>query len=571
MCGLLVSNFNNTSFKKALSQQSFRGPDGNKILKFENILLGFNYLSITGKKKNYWQPYKLKNLVLLFNGEIYNYKELNKKIQKINKNFRSDSDTKTLINYFLCFGVDKTLKDIRGMWSLCLLDTKNNLLYLSRDRLGIKPLFYYKDKNNFIFSSSIKSINFLLQKKTIDKAYLKNYLIKGKLDDSKKTPFKSIFNFPKASLLKINLQNKRNINFNFKKFWQLNNKETYSINKTSNFKKLIDKNLALHSDIQKRVKAAIPLSSGLDSSYIQKKNITENYISISLAGNFFNEEVPVIKKFVKDKDLNHLFLNINKKDYSLQKFKKFIALLDQPIRSFNPYFQFLIRKKAKKLNVKVLQNGDGGDEVFGGYMYALPYMLNFFNKKSNSKLKSLKFAFLKDFAKQLSKVLSNNNLNKKIDLKEFLINRILKTHIPYWLRVDDEISMLNSIENRVPYLDHTILEYCMSIKTQFFYKGGFNKFFFREAIKKELPKYILEQRKIGKPGSSNIVTYTVLKKEILKIIDANFLKSYIRFSKSKLKKLFLEDVKEKNKLKSDFWFRVFFLYNWLKKNEKSYS
>ena len=147
MCGFLVSNINNASFKKALSQQSFRGPDGNKILKFDNILLGFNYLSITGKKKNYWQPYKLKNFVLLFNGEIYNYKELNKKIQKINKNFRSDSDTKTLINYFLCFGVDKTLKDIRGMWSLCLLDTKNNLLYISRDRLGIKPLFYYKDKN----------------------------------------------------------------------------------------------------------------------------------------------------------------------------------------------------------------------------------------------------------------------------------------------------------------------------------------------------------------------------------------------------------------------------------------
>ena len=167
MCGILISNTNTDLFKKGLDQQSFRGPDGNKTFKFDNVFLGFNYLSITGKKKEYWQPYKLKNLILLFNGEIYNYKELNQRILRINKNFKSDSDTKTLINHFFYFGVDKTLKNIRGMWSLCLLDTKKNFLYLSRDRLGIKPLFYYKDKNKFIFSSSIKSINFLLKKKKL--------------------------------------------------------------------------------------------------------------------------------------------------------------------------------------------------------------------------------------------------------------------------------------------------------------------------------------------------------------------------------------------------------------------
>ena len=105
----------------------------------------------------------------MFNGEIYNYKELNKRIQRVNKNFKSDSDTKTLINHFLYFGIDKTLKNLRGMWSLCLLDVNKKTMYLSRDRLGIKPLFYYKDKKKFIFSSSIKSINFLLKKKKLIK------------------------------------------------------------------------------------------------------------------------------------------------------------------------------------------------------------------------------------------------------------------------------------------------------------------------------------------------------------------------------------------------------------------
>ena len=336
----------------------------------------------------------------------------------------------------------------------------------------------------------------------------------------------------------------------------------------TNFKKLLDKNFLLHGDIQKRVKAVIPLSSGLDSTFIQKKNITKNYISISLSGDFFNEEVSVIKRFVKDKKLNHIFLEVKKKDYSSKKLKKFIELLDQPIRSLNPYFQFLIRKKAKTFNAKVLQNGDGGDEIFGGYYYALPYLLNFFNKKSNSKLKNLKFIFLKEFAEELSKKNFLNKNQKKIDLKQFLFSRILKTHIPYWLRVDDEISMLNSIENRVPYLDHRILEFCMSVKSQYFYKKGLNKFFFRETIKNELPKYIFNQRKIGKPGSSSILIYTLLKKEILKIINANFLKNYIKPSKTQIKNFFLKDVDKKNHLKADFWFRVFFLYYWLKKNEK---
>ena len=567
MCGILISNTdtNTTLFKKALDLQSYRGPDGNKTVQLDNIFLGFNYLSITGKQKNYWQPYTLKNLILLFNGEIYNYKKLNKNIQKIDKNFKSDSDTKTLINYFLHFGVNKTLKDIRGMWSLCLLDTKKKSLYVSRDRLGIKPLFYYKHKNKFIFSSSIKSINSLLREKKFNKKYLKKYLIKGELDNSKETPFKNIFNFPTASILKLKIQDRSSYNFKFTKFWNLRKGETYDDSKISNFKKLLNDNLALHNHSSKMIKTLIPLSSGLDSTYIQRRLFGKNNLSMSLSGHFFNEEVPMIKKFVKDKSLNHEFLNIKKNDYSVKKLDKFIELLDQPIRSLNPYFQYLIRKKAKKLKIRVLQNGDGGDEVFGGYLYALPYMLNFFNKKSNLKLHNLKKSFIKDFATPLSKINFFKNNKKKIDLKCFLISRILKTHIPYWLRVDDEISMLNSIENRVPYLDHKIIEFCMKIKTQFFYKNGLNKFFFRKSIKGELPNYIMNQKKIGKPGSSYIITYTVLKKPILKIIHKNFLKNYIGLNKNKLKKMFLNDINCNNKNNSDFWFRVFFLCKWLEK------
>jgi asparagine synthetase B (glutamine-hydrolysing) len=195
--------------------------------------------------------------------------------------------------------------------------------------------------------------------------------------------------------------------------------------------------------------------------------------------------------------------------------------------------------------------------------YAIPYVLNFLNSKSNPDFRKLKVSFIKDFKSKLSKFENLKYKQKKTYLKEFLISRILKTHIPYWLRIDDEISMLNSIENRVPYLDHQIVEFCMQIKTQFFYKKGLNKFFFRKAIKKELPDFILNQKKIGKPGSSHIATYTILKNEIFRIIDSNFLKNYVGLSKVKLKKKFTNDLKINNKIKADYWFRVFFLYKWL--------
>lgn len=562
MCGILISNYKNQNFINALKAQSFRGPDKTQIVKYKNLNFGFNYLSITSKKKNYPQPYELKNLILLFNGEIYNFNELNKEIKKKNKGFTSDNDTKTLINHIYYFGIRKTLSKLRGMWSFSLLDKKKNILYISRDRLGIKPLFFFKKEKFFIFSSSIKSIKKLTKNSKFNQNYLRAYLVNGTLDNSIKTPFRNIYNFPKSSLLKIDL-NEEHKKFKFEKFWILKSNELFGLSKIPHFKKLLKDTLDKHCKLQKRVKSVVPLSSGLDSSILHLKRKNNNNTSISLSGKFFNEEVDVIKKFIKTKSNNHLFLKIKKEDFSIKNIKKFINLLDQPLRSLNPYFQYLIRKKAKKLGARVIYNGDGGDEVFGGYMYALPYVLKSLNIDSKKNLDNKSKKFLKDFSKDL--FLENIKPQKTIlTLKKYLIKRLLDTHVPYWLRVDDEISMLNSLENRVPYLDHKLIEFCMNFKTEFFYKEGKNKYFFRKSIEDKLPSYILNQKKIGKPGSSYILTYSVLKKEILKIIDKKFLNVYLKMNEKNIKLKFLKDVKMRNFNNADLWFRTFFLYNWIK-------
>ena len=563
MCGILLNNYKTRDFKKALLSQFYRGPDNLKIVKSDNINMGFNYLSITGKKKNYCQPLLFKNLILLFNGEIYNFNSLNKEIRNKDNKFKSDSDTKTLINYFYHFGVKKTLMDIRGMWALCLVDKKNNNLYVSRDRLGIKPLFYYKKKNHLIISSSVRSIKLLIKNSKFNIRYLQRYLKSGSLDYSEETAYKDILNFPKSTYIKINL-NKKLQKFKFVKFWNLKTPERCTLSNIDSLKKTIDNSIALHTTTQQRVKSLITLSGGLDSTYIQRKNLSNNFLSMSAHGQKFNQEVETISKFVSKYNLNHEHVLIKNEYFNSNNLKNFIYKMDQPIRSLHPYIQYIIRQKAKEKNVKVILTGDGADEIFGGYYYLIPYVKNYLSQNKAKNIQIYKKKFNKDFSKELN--LYGKNINKNLFIKDILIKRLTKTHVPYWLRVEDEISMINSIENRVPYLDHKVVESALSFKSNLFYKDGLNKYFFRKVIKNNLPNFILNGKKYGKPGSSIIIVYEKLKKDILLILKSNNLKKFYKISSKKLLQKYLVDQKNKNEKKCDYWFRLFFLNHWIIKN-----
>ena len=216
MCGFLVSmtksRINPLLWKNAFLSIQHRGPDNSKVKNIKNklfkIKFGFHRLSIVDHKNSAAnQPFVTKNSILVFNGEIYNYLNLRKKLLKKKIKFKTKSDTEVLVRYLEVFGLSKTLKDLDGMWSFVWFLKKKNKMILARDRYGEKPLYYFKDKNQFIISSEIKAILLLTKKKfSVDQVTKNNFLNFDLIDHNKKTFFSKIFQIQPTyySSLKIN-------------------------------------------------------------------------------------------------------------------------------------------------------------------------------------------------------------------------------------------------------------------------------------------------------------------------------------------------------------------------------
>lgn len=559
MCGIIFTNdlHNVKNFKqKVLAHTSYRGPDLNKFLIKNKFFFGFNYLSITGKFKGSPQPFERNENLLIFNGEIFNYKSLKKSLIKRHVKFKTDSDTEVLAACLEYYGVEKTHKIIKGMWSFVYFDNKKKNIIISKDRIGIKPLFYLKTSTKFYFSSSIETIyKFFHKKIKINKIELKDFIQNGNIFLNQNTFFNRIKVFPSSTycILKKN-------KFKFNKYWSLDIKEDYNLKNINSFKKNFEKIIINHNNY--KVKTAIPLSSGLDSNYLLSKFKDKKNLFCYSLKNYQNDNesyhINKIIKSSKSKFFKHKFIDC--KNITKKKIDNFITKLDYPIRSFQPFFQYLIREQAKKDGVRILLSGDGADEIFGGYVYAVKYRLaSLLAKKQFNRV--LKFA--KDMEKftgisahdlidQAKSVTIQENA-----LKKFLHKRIVSTHIPYWLYIDDFISMKNSIENRVPYLDSDIVSMMFRWKEEYFFFNSNNKFLLRKIFPKNV---ILSKKKFHKPGNYSYV-YNILSKEIKRITKSTFIK------KLKLNKLnfeYLDDLKSLNQKSADKWFRVYFLYNWLK-------
>lgn len=538
MCGVLLSNYASLSENlSSLKKRNYRGPDGTFLESFKGLYFGFNYLSITGSFKKSPQPYNFNGNKLLFNGEIYNYLILkNKYFPELDSD--TCSDTQIISKMFSKYDFDECIQQFEGMWSIIYYNHKDEKIYISRDRLGIKPLFYYFRSKKFILSSDLKVITDIKKIKKINIKHAKNFLKTGKLNHNNNTFFKDIFCVPPGTNGVINLKKKKLI---FNKFYQIKLKEKLSLSSIPNLKILLKRQIQKHFNLNHRIKIALPLSSGLDSNfflYLLKNN--KNLICYTLK-NIETNENKIVKKIFES---NYLKKKIRLKEVNCNEAKKlsfinsYISKLDQPIRSFQHVYQYLLRKKSKKDKVRVLFSGDGADEIFAGYNYCIPYYLNSINK-------------------------FKNNQNKKVSLKKFLLKRLTKTHIPYWLHMDDINSMLNSIENRVPYLDYKVIEKVMSFKSYYLMKNNTKKFLMKEVVPKKILK-LVNSDKMHKPGNSKII-YEKLGKDFEKNI---FLKNFKPFfNKKKVYEAYLQDKKNKNLHNSDLWLRYYFFVKWINLNK----
>ncbi len=550
MCGIsgfLGKNIiNKKIIQSTLKQMKNRGPDNQdfyikEIEKNKNIYLLHSRLSIIDINERSDQPFENEDLVLVFNGEIYNYLELREKI--FNKvNFKTQSDTEVIVHYYNLYGL-KCFNYFHGMWSIAIFDKKKNKLILSRDRFGEKPLYYKKEKKGIFFGSEIKYIKNLNNNKKLKINYdkIKSYLQFGYKSIFKYNSsfFKDIFLLDSGSYMEVD----KNLNIRVSKYWKPKSK----INKKLPLNKVIKKSkelltksveLTLRSD----VKIALCLSGGIDSNAIaaiSRKKFKKKLETFSIIDDKdvrYNEKKKVditIKKLRLKKN----YINVADK-LDLNRLKKQIQYHDSPVFTITNYLQNFLAEKISKKKYKVALSGSGADEIFSGYYdhqlmylfevknnkkyyddhlfnwnkYILPVIRNkyfknpqmFFNNKKQRNYiydhnKELKKFFLRPKKLKFKEKLFSNSL-----LKNRMFNEVFFENVPVATHSEDLNFMQHSIENRNPFLNKDLFEFMQTVPVKYYMQKGYTKYILRAALKKYVPEDIrLQRKKVGFNASIN--------------------------------------------------------------------
>ena len=537
MCGIVGRfNLDNTSVEKdninnMLKTIIHRGPDHGDIWVKDNIGLGHRLLKIQDLSEKSFQPYKYENLVMTYNGEIYNFKKLRKELESENIEFNTTGDTEVLIKAFHKWGIDKTLNEIEGCFAIGLYDTEKEKLYLIRDRFGIKPLHYYKDDKSVIFSSEIKAI---LSNENIKKMYNEENIIISLACrlwmHPKWTMFKNIYNIEPGCYLEISKNNIIKTQYYNISYENKINNEAEAVQK---FKEEFE------DSVKKKLISEVPiaafLSGGIDSSLLCKiaqDNLKDNLNTYTICYEKDN-----------DLDLNHAIELANKEqfkqhnilikdeDYNIENIDKVIYAVEEILidKVYLPvYFNY---SEAKKDGFTVVLNGQGSDEVWLGYIYNWNifkytsetddteklieeyYMPNIiFKDKLNENFeKKLKTTIRKYLKETLEKYYNSEADDKLNDYSIMSIRTILHD----LLLQEDKLAMAHSVESRVPFIDnHKIVELSMSMPGNLKIKDGREKYILRTYGEKLLPKSIIERKKYPFPEPPNV--YDIKIKELCK-------------------------------------------------------
>jgi len=555
ICGFFQSeNIADINDLKSMNNQIIhRGPDDDGYYYNGRVGLAARRLSIIDLSTGH-QPLTSysKNSWITYNGEVYNFKELKQDLKKKGYVFRTNTDTEVIVNLYEEYGVE-FVKKLIGMFAIGIFDIKKNLLILARDHIGIKPLYYYYKDNSLVFGSEIKSI---LKFPNIDKTLnyeAIDYFLSLEYIPAPLSIFKNINKLLPGHYLLYNGEE-----INIKKYWDIEPKER-SINDFSELKEEFWD--ILNNSVKIRMISDVPLgaflSGGVDSSTIvgvMTKNSSEKIKTFSIG---FEEKSyselkysEIVSKhfdtehYVKElnPDINDLILKISKK-------------LDEPLGDFSNYPTFLVSKTARE-KVTVVLSGDGGDEIFGGYEHYIAQKLSKiidikpFKMLHNplyfiSRLipPSTKKKGLINRIKRFSEGLKHDSLNRHFRWMMFLTDNQkkslynidfynnIKNHLNLYDRypfsiyfnnlekfrginkdlyldfktymVDDilvkvdRMSMLNSLEARVPLLDYRIVEFAFSLPPEYKLKNNVTKWFFKESLKGFLPNDIIYRRKEG--------------------------------------------------------------------------
>jgi len=545
MCGITGIFAFTEHGKNILSQTSAatyslrkRGPDGEGLFFHNNVALGHRRLKIIDTSDNASQPMNdsSERFTIVFNGEIFNFKELRKGLLAKGVKLKSESDTEVLLNLFV-LEKEKCLEKLDGEFAFAIYDKKDASLFLARDRFGIKPLYYFADADKFIFGSEMKAVLAYGVPKQIDEASLQTYLHLNYIP-SPNSIFKGVNKFPSASFAKI-----KNSEFGIQSYYEINS-QPIKLNYEKAESQL--KNL-LESSVRQRMISDVPLgcflSGGIDSSIIStiaSQNTKHlKTFSIGYKDEKYFDETSFANLVAKKIKSEHTVFSLSNDDL-FSNLHSVLDSIDEPFADSSALAVHLLSKQTQK-HVKVALSGDGADELFGGYnKHAAELkarkggLASSLVKSSKSILKTLpksrntkvgnKIRQLQKFSEGLDmnskerywkwagfsneNVLIKNQKEYKERKDEILkyvsddFDSVLYSDVKLVLENDmlvkvDRMSMDNSLEVRVPFLDHKIVDFAFSLPSEFKIDQKKSKKILKDAFRKELPVEILSRRKQG--------------------------------------------------------------------------
>lgn len=536
MCGITGIVSKNKNKKKLIHEMNekiiHRGPDAEGIYVDELVALGQRRLSIIDLSDNGNQPIynEDKSILVMYNGEVYNYQDIRSELENNGHKFKTNTDTEVLVHGYEEWGYS-ILDKLRGMFAFCLYDKNKNKLFIARDHFGIKPLYYYQNDKVFLFGSEIKS--FLVHpdfKKELNREMLGAYLTFS-FTPGDKTFFKGVYKLEPGHYMIYDLEKNT---YEDKRYFKLEFSRT-----DKSYENIVD-------DISRGMKDSVKhhlisdvevgsfLSSGIDSSYLVSMARPDKTYTVGYEESKYSE-IDYAKDLTERLGITNISSKISKEEY-LKAIDDVYYHMDEPTTDACSIAVYFLSKLASQ-DLKVVLSGEGADEFFGGYnsyddnpYTKLPLWFrrmvagicrvmpkNKYTRYLIRRGKSLEESYVSInrnfYDDELDDVLKDKNYLRNKDIlkdtyKEYKnesdLNKKLAVDIRYWLSdnvllIVDKMTMAFSIESRVPFTDIEVFNIAKMIPKEYKIRNNMTKASLREAAKRDIPNESYKKKKLGFP------------------------------------------------------------------------
>ncbi|WP_396638152.1 asparagine synthase (glutamine-hydrolyzing) [Maribacter sp. R77961] len=595
MCGIYLTNipFNREEVKIKLEKIQYRGPDHTGVSKVDNITLGHLRLSILDLDPRSNQPMNYEQYHITFNGEIYNYLDIKTELEKLGYYFKTTSDTEVLLMGFKHWG-KALLPKLNGMFAFCIYNSETKKVFCARDRMGVKPFYYYWNRGEFEICSQLRPI---AKGKELFEEAIPMYL-ETRYIPSPYSIYKNVYKLPPGKFMVIDTLNN---NLKIEEYWNLERVLPSTLSYEDAKSNLHD---LIRDAVKIRLQSDVPigtfLSGGIDSSLVsaiaaEQSERKIKTFTIGFENPEYNES-DVAEQFAQIIGSEHTTTMCTSKDI-LELIPKVFEVYDEPFADESALPSLLLNQVTKK-HVTVALSGDGGDESFLGYnhfnrlqkyfpIYNFPLWFRKFISKtpapsllgvgSEAGINSL---ITKDADELIANtflgaeaITENSNRNwlhsHYSDYKAWAKNplqRAADLNIKLWLENDsnvkvDRASMAYSVEVRSPFLDYRIVEFARNLPIKYRYENGIGKLILRDILEEYIPRNIFSQPKKGFGVPLGHWIQKELKEEILDSLNDEFLTTIPYLDIKKFKKQLSSHMKGELNNQANIW-KLYVLKKW---------